>query len=280
MAERSLALRPNTGLTIARWTAALLIDSPRAAEFEAAMRKAASPNQILSAESAVALWYGKITEYQRLMEELRAKARAAHDDATLASIDAGERVTLAAFLGGRYMDELKASIGKSISPVILAQSASALATFGFVADARAAMPRLEPEAKNNEQVRLPLAVLKAYAEAADGHVPQAIAELEAVLHEFPRALDCNFHIGKFRERTGDLKGAEANYRIIISAMPVLGLNPLISATRLSLGEVLVKEGNSAGAKEQFDALLKQWKDADREFQLLKTVKEERAKIRN
>ena len=280
MADRALALRPNASLNLSRWVAAVLIESPRAAEFEAAARKAAPPDQMLAAEAAVALWHGKIGEYQRLQEELRAKARAAHNDAQLASIDANERITLAAFLGGRYMDALKASIGQSISPVILAQSAAALATFGYVKEARAALPRLEPEARNNEQVRLPLTVLQAYAQAADGHPREAIAELEAALHEFPRALDFNFHIGRIRERSGDAKGAEANYRSILNAMPVLGLNAIIEAARMSLGELLLSQGNTAGAKEMFDALLKQWRDADTEFELLKRARDDRAKIKD
>lgn len=50
-----------------------------------------------------------------------------------------------------------------------------------------------------------------------------------------------------------------------------------SVARLALGELLAKDGDLAGANEQFDALLKQWKDADSEFELRTRVKADRAK---
>jgi hypothetical protein len=70
-------------------------------------------------------------------------------------------------------------------------------------------------------------------------------------------------------------GAESSYRQITDAASILGYSTVITGARWKLAEVLIKKGNTAGAKEQLDALLKQWEKADTEFTLLKKVREER-----
>jgi hypothetical protein len=72
--------------------------------------------------------------------------------------------------------------------------------------------------------------------------------------------------------------AESSYRQIIDAASILGYSTVITGARWKLAEVLIKKGNTAGAKEQLDALLKQWEKADTEFTLLKKVREERKKL--
>ena len=52
----------------------------------------------------------------------------------------------------------------------------------------------------------------------------------------------------------------------------LGPNPVIPVSRVRLARLLLKKGDTAGANEQLDVLLKQWKDADSEFPLLKEVR--------
>jgi tetratricopeptide (TPR) repeat protein len=279
MADRSLAIRPNGGLAITRWTAAVLHGDGKAAEFETVARKMATPDQMLLAQADLALWHGRLADYGKVQDQLRTFARSAHNDTALASIDAGERLVRAAFQRGKYLDDLRASMTKSISPTILAQSAAMLATVGLLDDAKAALPRLDKESVNNQQIQLSTTVIRAYVKAAEGHAKEGISDIEAVLHEVPRALDLNFHIGQVRERSGDLAGAADSYRLVVKAMPVLGLNPVVSAARLSLGALLVKQGDTAGAKEVLDALIAQWKDADSEFYLLKRAQEERAKIK-
>ena len=47
------------------------------------------------------------------------------------------------------------------------------------------------------------------------------------------------------------------------------------SAKLSLGLLLKKKGDTAGANAQFDDLLKQWSKADADFEMLKTVKANR-----
>ena len=55
-------------------------------------------------------------------------------------------------------------------------------------------------------------------------------------------------------------------------LPQLGLNPQIVPVRIYLANVLAKQGDAAGAKEQLDALRAQWKDRDTDFALVREVK--------
>jgi tetratricopeptide (TPR) repeat protein len=278
MVERSLAIRPDGGLAITRWVSALVAGDPRATTFESAARKIAQPRQIMAAESSLALWRGQLVAYGRLEEALRAQARAEHDDAHVAEIDADERTTLAVYRRGSSLEQLRQSVTRADSAAVVAQEAAVLAALGDLGPVRPILPRLEAAEQNDQRIRLPLVIARAYVRAADGQSQQAIADLEAALNEFPPALDINFHIGRIREHAGDLKGAESNYRMVIRAQSVLRLNPVLSVSRLTLGEVLVKEGNLADARAEFDRLLTQWNDADTEFDLLKQVKVDRAKI--
>ena len=80
--EKSLAIRPLGDLAVTRWFVARLYGDPEQSAFEAAARKIASPDQILSAEATLAAWDGRLKDYGRIEEELRARARAAHDEGT------------------------------------------------------------------------------------------------------------------------------------------------------------------------------------------------------
>jgi hypothetical protein len=62
---------------------------------------------------------------------------------------------------------------------------------------------------------------------------------------------------------------------VVDSFGLLGFNPVISASRWQLAEILIKKGDAVGAKEQLDALLKQWERADTEFTLLKKIRDER-----
>jgi tetratricopeptide (TPR) repeat protein len=100
---------------------------------------------------------------------------------------------------------------------------------------------------------------------AVGDAAAAVKDLEAVLVEFPQALDANFHLARLRELAGDTDGAIAAYRAVVQAQPVLGANPATAPARLYLGRALQKKGDTAAAREQLDALTAQWKDADADF---------------
>ena len=81
-AEKSLAIRPAGDLAVTRWFVARLYGDPEQAAFEAAARKIASPDQMLGADATLAAWDGRLKDYGRIEEELRARARAAHDEGT------------------------------------------------------------------------------------------------------------------------------------------------------------------------------------------------------
>ena len=140
--DRALALRPDGNLAIARWVGARLLRSPRAAEFETAARKFASPDQQAIADAMIAAWEGRIRISAASSVILRRRRRAAGNASMLDSIAIGERITRAAFLRGADLAALKAAAAKETEPAVLAQYVSALAVLGDAGPAKAAMPRL------------------------------------------------------------------------------------------------------------------------------------------
>jgi tetratricopeptide (TPR) repeat protein len=122
---------------------------------------------------------------------------------------------------------------------------------------------------------MPVAVTKAYERAAGGLGREGAADLQAILVDYPQGTYMHFHMGRLRELSGDLDGAEIEYRATLSAANVLGFDPVVTAARYALAQMLAKKGDIAAAKEQFDAMLKQWEHADTEFGWLKKVREQR-----
>jgi hypothetical protein len=72
--------------------------------------------------------------------------------------------------------------------------------------------------------------------------------------------------------------AEGDYRATLDVATVLGFDPVVTAARYALAQMLAKKGDVAAAKQQFDALLKQWEHADTEFSWLLKVREARKKL--
>jgi tetratricopeptide (TPR) repeat protein len=274
-AEKSLAIRPDGDLAITRWLVARGWGDPEQSAFEAAAKKIASPEQMLGANAALAAWDGRLKDYGRIEEEQRAHARGAHDEARVSVLEASERVVMALYQQGQAIDQLKASVAKTASAEAQAQAAAALGALGVVEPLPPVIARLEPSGKQDQSVWIPVAIAKAYVRAAGGQPKEAVSDLQAALTENRRALEINFHIGRIRETAGDMDGAESSYRQITDAANVLAFSPVITAARWKLAEVLIAKGNTAGAKEQLDALLKQWEKADTEFTLLKKVRQER-----
>ncbi len=66
---------------------------------------------------------------------------------------------------------------------------------------------------------------------------------------------------------------------MLRASAFLGTNPVLPGSRLRLARLLLKKGDSAGAKEQLDVLLAQWKNADTEFPMLTSAKTLRGQIK-
>ena len=274
-AEKSLAIRPAGDLAITRWFVARLYGDAEQSAFEAAARKIASPDQMLGADATLAAWDGRLKDYGRIEEELRARARGLHDEGLLSALEASERIVIAAYQQGSAIDRLKESLAKTASPQAQAQAAAALGALGIVEPLPPVIARLDPLGKQDQTVWIPVVIAKAYVRAAGGQPKEAVSDLQAALTENPRALELNFHIGDIRASAGDLDGAESSYRQITDAAGLLGFGSVITGARWKLAEVLIKKGNTAGAREQLDALLKQWDKADTEFTLLKKVREER-----
>ena len=278
LAERSLAIRPDAQLALTCWSSAARAGDPRADAFEQRAATMATPQQILSTRSSIALWRGRLAEFYRLQDEQRVAARASGDKLFVASIDLGEHFARAAYEGGAAVANLRTWLmAPDRAPALQAQGTVMLGMLGELDTPRRILPALEKDGKKDQTVWVPAAVGRAYVQAGDGRAADGVAALERILVEIPQAVDLNFHIGRLRELGGDPAGAIGGYRATIAALPVLGLSPVVPASRLSLAETLIKQGDRAGANEQLELLLEQWKGADTEFPLLKKVRELRAK---
>ncbi len=271
-AEQALALRPNAGLAITRWTSAVVARHPRVAEFEEAARRMAPEDGIVTVRANIALWRGQMTAYTALQEDARARARAANNAEMLRGIDHGDRLARALYLGGPAIPALRTAAARETNLTFLAQDAAVLALLDDVGGVRALLPRLLTEGRSNEAVWLPTTVAQAHVLAADGRAKDAIAMLEAVLREQPRGQELQMAIGRIRERSGDAEGAIANYENIIKAESYFGLAPIVPLTRLMLADLLAARSDAAGAKAQYDVLAEQWKDADADFAIKKRLK--------
>jgi tetratricopeptide (TPR) repeat protein len=273
---KALAVRPNPGLAVTRWVDARLAGDARATEFEAAARKLATSNQLVSADADLAVWDGRLAEFRRLAAEARAENQAAKNASIVAEIDLQAAVTLAALQRGQYLEDLRRYLEPSQPVPIVAATARTFALAGDVKTVRGVLPRLEQalddKAPADQNTREATTVARAYVKAADGHGKDAIADLDALIHEFPRSQDINYSIGHIRETMGDLDEAAAAYRRVIDAHVMLGTHMTVPATRLALGQLLAKRGDAAGAKEQFDILRAQWKSADADFMMLQALK--------
>jgi len=278
MAERSLAIRPDGGLAVTCWSSAVRAGDPRADAFEQRAMAMATPQQIQSTRSAIALWRGRLKEFFAISDEQRVTARASNDNAMVASLDLSDHFARAAFEGGAGLPALRTAAQRADTlPALRAQSTVMLAMLGDIAVVRGVLPALEKDGRKTQSIWVPAAVARAYVQAADGHAADGVAALEKVLVEIPQGVDLNYHLGRLRELAGDHAGAVAGYRATIAALPVLGLSPVVSVCRVSLAEALIKQGDRKGANEQLDILLEQWKGADTEFALLKKVRELRAR---
>jgi tetratricopeptide (TPR) repeat protein/tRNA A-37 threonylcarbamoyl transferase component Bud32 len=278
LADRVFAIRSDGGLATTCWISAVRAGDPRADAFEQRAMTMATPQQIAATRSAIALWRGRLQDYYRLQDEQRTAARAAGDQGLLASLDLSEHFTRAAYEGGAGPAGLRTwAQGAGVPPPLKAQATVMLGMLGDVDGSRKILPALEQEGRKNQQIWVPATIGRAYVQGADGRAADGVATLERVLVEIPQAVDLNFHIGRLREIAGDPAGAIAAYRATIAAIPTLGLSPVVARCRLSLAEALLEQGDRAGANEQLDALLAQWKSADTEFALLKTARALRAR---
>jgi tetratricopeptide (TPR) repeat protein/predicted Ser/Thr protein kinase len=267
-ADTAITLRPSPDLATATWTSAVVAGHPRAAEFEDRALKSTPPDRLLTVRSNIALWRGQFKAYEDLNEQAAAAARAANDPDALQNIDHGLRLARALFQGGPAVAALEAAVTKEKNPNRLLQDAGALAMLGRTEAVRSIVKRL----KANGTTGVSITASEAYVMAADGKPQDAVAKVEAMLREQPRAQDLHGVIGRIREMSGDVPGAIANYETVIKAQSYFGLSPVVPLTRLRLAELQEKQGNAAAAKVQYDALREQWKDADETFAIKKRLK--------
>ena len=273
MVDRVLAIRPDGSLALMRWSAALRAADSDAPKYEAVARKIATPDDVLSTEAGWAIWQGRLADYARLRDEIVAHARATHHDDVAEAYEAFGRIASALF--NDKVAELKAFAPLLTTPVAQAQAAMALAALGQIDAAKPIVAKLDALGKQNSDVWVPVAVAKAYERAAGGLGREGAADLQAIMADSPRAVYLDFHIGRLRELGGDAQGAEVAYRSTIGALNLLGFDPVTIAARWELGQMLARQGDTAAAKEQFDAILKQWEHADSEFSWLKKVRDAR-----
>jgi predicted negative regulator of RcsB-dependent stress response len=111
-------------------------------------------------------------------------------------------------------------------------------------------------------------VIRAYVSAAGGRVDAALRELEGAIAKAPRAPELQFFAGDLYARDGQRSQAIASYRRAVDWGAGTGPNPVVPVARVRLAALLHESGDTAGAREQLDVLLAQWKDADTEFPLL------------
>ena len=208
---------------------------------------------------------------------MAARARAAGNDDLAKGVATGERITRALYLQGREIDALKSAAARATDLPIQAQYAAALAVLGDVSLGRSILPRVskDPETASSGTE----SVLRAYVSAKDGKTDEAIADLQKAIVQNPRAQELHFMIADLREKSGQDEEAIGGYRLVLRASAFLGTNPVVPGARLRLARLLLKKGDSAGAKEQLDALLAQWKNADTEFPMLTAAKTLRGQIK-
>ncbi len=275
MIDRALALRPDPGLATTRWVVARILGHARADEFEQVARSLSPPTQLLFAEARLAVWDGRLKEFSQILEQLRAEMRAIPDADAVRGIDAAELTTMALLQNGEWLPKLRAFAKRALPPAGVAQVAAALVVAGDLDTARSLDPQLDQLDLNDPQQAQPAAIARALLATADGRHEEAEAMLEAYLIQHRRAFDVHFYLGLVRERAGQIDDAISSYRRTIQSFSVLGPSEEVMGARLHLALLLKEKGDTAGANEIFDTLLKQWEDADADFEMLKTVKANR-----
>ncbi len=277
-ADRSLAIRPDPGLSLTRWLIADLVAHPRAKEFEEGARKLAPPDAMLGAEATLASVHGQFQKYRKLQDEVAARTRASGNEDAVRQIRFGTAFTLGAFLGGKDLDALRQfARADGVSP-IKAQAVTGLAMLGEVGPARDAVPALVKAAETNRNLAAPVAVARGYVLAADGQTDEAIALIQGALAQNPRAQDLHFFIADIREKAGQTDDAMASYQRVVDFGALAGANPVVPVSRLRLARLLTKKGDKAAARTHLDTLLKQWESADTDFEMLREAKGLRASL--
>lgn len=261
--ERALSIRPDPNLAISRWLVAYMRNDSRAPQFEQAARQLAAREQLLFVESNLAIWDGRLKGYSEIVGQLRT-ILGANDAAAGEALRAAEVITMAVVQGGSWVPKLKSLIGTLDGPG-LAQGAAALALVGDLPRVRSLVAKLRATDPNDANAHQPAMVALAFLAQSEGRTAEAVASLESLLVQRPRAFELHYYIGRLKELGGDTEGAIANYTRTVDSVNVLGPNPAVVSARLALIPLLRAKGDTAGAQAHIDALTQQWRRADADF---------------
>jgi tetratricopeptide (TPR) repeat protein len=272
MADRALAVRPDPNLAMTRWMVARMEHHPQAAAYEAAARSLAVPQLLLFAESSLATWEGRIGDYRRIVDQMRTQARAQGDTEAADGLDMAEVVTLAIFQQGEWVTRLRELALTATLPAAIAQIGSALGIVEEFDALRRLRPRLETLDANDPNQAQPGLVARAMLLAHEGKGDDATRLISEYLAVNPRAFELAYYQGLIYERIGRAEDAIARYLVAIQARNALGPHPAVLGARLQLAQLLKQRGDTAGANEQFDALLALWQNADADFVPLQIVR--------
>jgi len=268
----ALATQPDTNLAVTRWTVAQMAGHENTAAFEAVARELANAQQVQFVDMNLAIWEGRLADYRRVIEQIRATGRATDNAELSEGMGMAEIVTMAVVQRGEWIQQLKDLRGAKLPPAGLAQVAAGLAIVGDTASVRPWLPQLEKADPNEPGMIQPALVARALVASADGRANEGVVLLESYLARNPRALELHYYLGLVHERSGASDVAIAHYRKAIDGRFMLGPNPAVMAARLALGQLLTQQGDTAGAAEQFDALERQWARADPDFAMLAAVR--------
>lgn len=275
MADLALAVRPDPGLTVTCWMVARIHGHARTAEFEQRARALAQPTQLLFAESTLAVWDGRLKDFSRIMEQVRAQLRAGGGASAIQGVDAAETMTLAVLQKREWLPRLKAFARQTLPQQGVAQIAAALATAGDMATVRSLVPQLDKADLDDSQQAQPVLVTRALLAGADGRAKDAAAMIDTYLAQRPRSLELHYYLGLAHERDGQIDDAIAICRRTAQALKLLGPSREVMGARLALALLLKQNGDTVGAGQLFDTLAKQWANADADFKPLKTLQKNR-----
>jgi tetratricopeptide (TPR) repeat protein len=281
-ASRSLAIRPNGNVALRRWSTALLEGDPRAAEFEGAAVEMATPIEFLQARAQMAMWQGRLGEFLRLQQEAETVARNESMETALASIQFQTNLTTLIYQQGQgeSIDAFAEHLKTESNGGLQAQGVAILSMLGLRLEvAREMLPALEKAVETGRAPAEPVQVAAILLRPGGDQQASAEQALLEFLRQSPRSFDLYYYVGRLRESRGDVVAAIAAYRRVVDNWRMIGTGPVVPDSRLKLGQLLAAQGDTAGAREQFETLLEQWADSTDEFAMKAAVQEGLAALR-
>ena len=173
-----------------------------------------------------------------------------------------------------------AAIGGS-SPDLHVNLAFAYAALGEAAPARRHLAVFEQQPIDDEGTRgLVGRTFEGFLALNTGRPRDAVRRLAELPldREIGLVLNALFTRAEAHRALGSWAEAEADYRSMLSRPPPGTFNLLGTLARIGLARTLAAAGNPAAAREEYDKVLDEWRDADEEMVLLREIKDEVAKL--